>query len=724
MYKLANPVAPRPHFVSLRRPRFVLLLSCSLLVIQGLGFAVLGTGRAGLGISECVLVLNCLLASASVAAAFRRAQGLTAVFWALFSVVMLILLVPTALQAADTLLTLNLVADTTRALMYCLYGAPIVMMLFLPAGVRRARMKSEIMLDLFQVAIVVAMIYSTFFFLPEERMLPADAVLHNITISDAQSLLLLLAALVRLQFVRLAGARDLLNRLAFFLLVCALVTLVGDWIFLARSAIAIAWFDLGWSLPLVAAGWVAVNWQPAADTQFEPEDMSPIGFLSFLGANLVLVAMLSCTVLLMDRWKQAQGAALTGTAIAASLLAFTLRLSLTQFHQEQEIGQRKKAQLALTTSHQKVGRLLDEARRQAGEINQISELGGILQVCTSRKEMFRLIPERLRRLFPGASGCIAMLSASKNRAESVAVWGVSPTSQIFSPEQCWALRRGTPHAHPGGVSEPRCSHLLGDGPSICIPLVANGDTFGALVVQSADRLIPSLDPEADSGSFARCRQLAAAISEQISLAMANLNLRETLRTEAVRDSLTGLYNRRYMEEFFDREIHAARRKSTPVAIMLLDLDRFKRYNDSFGHAAGDRVLTVLGECLVRCLRAADVACRYGGERFLLILPGCSLRRATERADQIRQQLKEFRARHDQQPIDCLTVSIGVAAFDETTDRTELLIKFAEDAVAEAKRLGRDRVVGARAVPPSAESAAPDQVSAALAQIEAHKPTPA
>ncbi len=143
------------------------------------------------------------------------------------------------------------------------------------------------------------------------------------------------------------------------------------------------------------------TWTPSAEPQSTPE---PANFLSFLGTNLVLVAMLSCVALLMDRWKQAYGGILTNVAIAASLLAFTLRLALTQFHQQQEIAQRKAAQNQLTVSHQEVGRLLADARRQTAEITQISELGSLLQACTSRNEVFRLIPERLRRLFPGASG--------------------------------------------------------------------------------------------------------------------------------------------------------------------------------------------------------------------------------------------------------------------------------------------------------------------------------
>lgn len=339
-------------------------------------------------------------------------------------------------------------------------------------------------------------------------------------------------------------------------------------------------------------------------------------------------------------------------------------------------------------------RLLDYARHQTSEITQISELGSLLHACTSRDEIFRLIPERLRRLFPGASGCVSLLSSSKKRIESAAEWGVCPADQIYSPEQCWALRRGGAHAHPGGRSEPRCSHLLGEGPSVCIPLIAKGEAIGTLSLQNDDPGDAAPDLDIVSTAFARRRQLAATVAEHIALAVANLGLRESLRLQAVRDPLTGLYNRRYMQEFLDRELHSARRKHRPVAVMMLDLDHFKRYNDSFGHSAGDQLLAAVGEMLLRSVRAEDIACRYGGEEFVLILPECSLLQAGVRAEEIRKRLREYCDQRQRQTA-ALTVSIGLAAFDETTDRVDLLLKFADDALYQAKRAGRDRIVAAR-----------------------------
>src|SRR5258708_164792 len=381
------------ELAKLRQHWLVGLFFSVLIAAQALGVLLLGTGRAGRGIAESFLCLVSLGAVACGGPAFRRAQGITAMFWFLFAAVQLVLLAPTTFHAFDTLFGQALLSDSTWRLLYCLYGAPILMMLFLPGDHRRARVKFEIFLDLFQVAIVVGLVYSTFFFSPAQRMLPADALLHNLSISDAQSLLLLVPAMLRLKFARVSSPRTLLLRLALFLLVCAVATFLGDWIDRHHYLSAAAWFNLGWALPYAAAGFLALTWSPSREPDSIPE---PTNFFSFLGINLVLVAMLCAVSWMMNGWKQAYGEILADVAVAASLLAFTLRLALTQFHQQQEIASRKAAQKQLTASHAQIAHLLDHPPRQTAETTQISELGSLLQLCTSREEVFRLIPDRSR----------------------------------------------------------------------------------------------------------------------------------------------------------------------------------------------------------------------------------------------------------------------------------------------------------------------------------------
>ena len=680
-------------------PRWVGALFAALMGFQALGYWLLGTSSAGMGVSEFIVILQNLLALACALAAFRRANDTAALFWFLFAASLLILLIPELLLLVTTLFHRALVSESTWRVLWCLYGAPILMMLFLPDVHRRARVKTEILLDLFQVALVVGLSYSTFFYLPLRQMLPPEALLRNLNVSNLLSIFLLSALFVRLRFSHTPATRSLLHRLGIFVLVCANVTFIGNWIDLHHYRSAAAWFDLGWDLPLVAAALVALTWKPEPETQaaLEPEN-----FLSFFGTNLVLVAVLSCINLLTDTWKAAHGAMLTDAAIAATLVAFTWRLALTQYHQQQEISQREAAQFELFAANEMIGGLLEESRAQARAITQISELGSLLQACASRDEAFRIIPERLRRLFPCTSGAVSLISASKDRVESQGEWGpCTPADQIFAPEECWALRRGCSHVHPGGESALRCPHLGADGASVCLPLIANGEALGVLAIQENEIIARDTSSADQSPAW---RPLATAAAEHIALALSNLSLRESLRVQAVRDPLTGLYNRRYMQEFLERELQRSRRQRHSLSVLMLDLDHFKRYNDRFGHAAGDDLLRALGDTLLHSIRSDDVACRYGGEEFVIVLPECPLPMATGRAEEICKRIKQTSTTRHGEVRDPMTGSIGVVAYDENGANTvALILKLADQALYQAKHDGRDRVVVAHSMSAAAQA---------------------
>jgi len=186
--------------------------------------------------------------------------------------------------------------------------------------------------------------------------------------------------------------------------------------------------------------------------------------------------------------------------------------------------------------------------------------------------------------------------------------------------------------------------------------------------------------------------VASTLGEQSALALANLRLRETLRSQSVRDPLTGLFNRRYMEETLEREIRRAERGARPLSVMMLDLDHFKQFNDTFGHSAGDSLLRELGTMLRANLRAGDIACRFGGEEFVLILPEAALNCARSRAEQLRETAKHLHVSHLGESLGPVTISLGVAAFPEHGASGEDLIENADAALYRAKSEGRDRVV--------------------------------
>jgi diguanylate cyclase (GGDEF)-like protein len=197
--------------------------------------------------------------------------------------------------------------------------------------------------------------------------------------------------------------------------------------------------------------------------------------------------------------------------------------------------------------------------------------------------------------------------------------------------------------------------------------------------------------EAATGWIQSREAFGLAIADQLGLAATNLKLRDTLRSQSIRDPLTGLFNRRYMEETLERELKRAERGSTALAVIMLDLDHFKTFNDSFGHEAGDLLLRELGPLLQRTIRQADVACRYGGEEFLLVLPDAPLSAASARAEEIRAEIKRLHVTFRGHAIGAISASMGIATFPEHGRSRQALIGAADAALYRAKNAGRDQV---------------------------------
>jgi diguanylate cyclase (GGDEF)-like protein len=174
-------------------------------------------------------------------------------------------------------------------------------------------------------------------------------------------------------------------------------------------------------------------------------------------------------------------------------------------------------------------------------------------------------------------------------------------------------------------------------------------------------------------------------------------LRET-RELAITDPLTGLHNRRYLWELLGRELLKARRNRTPVAAILADIDHFKRFNDTWGHEAGDLVLKRVADVIREHVRGSDIGCRYGGEELAVILPETALEVAVERAERIRRGIAGLRLEHGGHRLDAVTSSFGVAIFPQHADNAEALLRAADEALYEAKKAGRDRVVVSQAKP--------------------------
>jgi diguanylate cyclase (GGDEF)-like protein len=168
-----------------------------------------------------------------------------------------------------------------------------------------------------------------------------------------------------------------------------------------------------------------------------------------------------------------------------------------------------------------------------------------------------------------------------------------------------------------------------------------------------------------------------------------------LREQAITDPLTGLYNRRYLWEFLRREWVRAKRKDESIAVIMIDLDHFKRINDAHGHQAGDFVLVAVAGLLTNQIRSSDIVCRYGGEEFALVLPEASLENVRLRAEHIRAAIRRLDLRHEGVPLGRITASLGVALFPHHADNPDSLIRAADEALYQAKSVGRDRTVFSR-----------------------------
>ena len=337
----------------------------------------------------------------------------------------------------------------------------------------------------------------------------------------------------------------------------------------------------------------------------------------------------------------------------------------------------------------------DELRIQAAELSRrnqeitlFSKMNDFLQTSTTEAEAYSIISETVTQLFPEGSGAVFVLSASRDMLEGAAVWGpLPPANVIFPPSECWALRRG--QVHLGIAHERWCPHVTDDGHMyVCLPLLAQGETLGILHLLAG----PVTSNKADEARMVEQCKLAKILADNIGLGIANLKLRESMRNLSIRDPLTGLFNRRYMEEALAQELHRTRRNDAQLAVIMIDIDHFKQFNDSFGHDGGDAVLRALGEFFKKHVRGSDIACRYGGEEFILILSPSTAEGARQRAEKIRQDAGLLSVSHGNRDLGAITLSVGVAIFPDQASEAAAIVKAADLALYQAKRGGRNRVV--------------------------------
>ena len=345
---------------------------------------------------------------------------------------------------------------------------------------------------------------------------------------------------------------------------------------------------------------------------------------------------------------------------------------------------------------------LDDERSRKREARMLSELGEWLQSCKSLAELFDVISRFMAKLFPGSSGELYIYSNSRDVLDGSCSWNSETLKAHIQPDDCWALRRGRMYKFGAGSVNFTCNHaneIPAESDSVrylCLPIIAHGDTVGLLHIRfdrerdDEGALIPF-----DEGVHA----FAIQCSEQISLAIANVKLRDELRDQSTKDPLTGLYNRRYFLERCRTEIGHAERYNQSIGLISIDADNFKMFNDNHGHDAGDVVLRTIADQMETLFDQDEVVSRFGGEEFSILLPNTSSDTAMEKAELLRGVVEQSVIRYGDKALPKITISVGLAMYPGAGTTPLELLKSADEALYAAKDGGKNRVVMSKADKP-------------------------
>ena len=328
----------------------------------------------------------------------------------------------------------------------------------------------------------------------------------------------------------------------------------------------------------------------------------------------------------------------------------------------------------------------ERIRQRTHEIELMHRLANMLAACNNMVEAQQIVSDILPRILGKVNGSVSLMRASRNQLITQLDWGEAwPGSASFAPEECWSLRKGRAHQSNDDFHSLTCGHMqeMENNQTLCIPLTAHGNTIGIMHLYFGQGHI-EIDPITE--------QLAFSVSEHLGLALANLSLQEKLRSQALSDPLTGLFNRRFFEQKLEEHSMNSATSEQPLSLLMLDLDHFKRFNDNFGYDAGDFVLKEISALLKQSVREDEIACRLGGEELAVLLPHYTMQQATEFGQTLCDAVRSMHLEHKWLSLGQLGVSIGVATYPKPASDTESLVKMADNALYMAKDMGRSRVV--------------------------------
>lgn len=325
-----------------------------------------------------------------------------------------------------------------------------------------------------------------------------------------------------------------------------------------------------------------------------------------------------------------------------------------------------------------------EVTARTRSIDLLGRVAYRLPGCSNIHEFASLVESFVPQLFPNIPGALYVFSQSHTVLTEVAQWGAPKgDSPEFNPQNCWGLRRGQAHEIANVSSDVVCDHIKRDAilGYRCLPLVAQSETVGLLYLERTNETVPwAIEPHD-----------LRVLAETLALALVNLKLRESLREQSIRDPLTGLFNRRFLQEALELLQARVERSDLTIGAIMIDIDHFKDFNDEYGHDAGDAALKYLSDLMPRHVRASDLVCRFGGEEFLIVMPGATMERATKCAEDLRKGAEEMQIVHNGIALKKFTISLGVALIPDHAADVKTLLEAADQALYVAKNGGRNRI---------------------------------
>ena len=347
-----------------------------------------------------------------------------------------------------------------------------------------------------------------------------------------------------------------------------------------------------------------------------------------------------------------------------------------------DITESIEAQRSLTDLNRQLEEKTLELEAKKRELIYLSDMADMLYSCEFEDEVYQVVALTCSKLFPNMSGCINIIANSKNYVQINSTWGSERSSkEVFSLSDCWALRRGKLNLLSPCNAGLMCSHLIPpvSGAHLCVPLFGQGEVIGILHINALEEI------------SREAQQITEIIARTLGIALNNLSIKQRLTYDSLRDGMTQLFNQSYMQNITEQRLAEADRAGQPLSVIFLDIDNFKSYNSHYGHMTANIVLQGLAKLLLKSIRSFDIACRWGGEEFVIVMPNMTLETLRMRVEQLRIDVEQMQLKDGDQILKSITASFGIAVSEPGITVKDFLNR-ANQAMLEAKRTGKNRVM--------------------------------